>query len=52
MPRLRGFHLEDPEPAQLDALAALHGGSHRVEHGIDSYLGFDLGDVGKSSTLR
>jgi predicted AAA+ superfamily ATPase len=43
---LPGLDLEDAEPAQLDALAALHGGPHRVEDGVDSHLSFDLGDVG------
>src|SRR2546423_14485752 len=43
---LARLHLEDPESAQLDALAALHGDSHRVEDGVDCHLGFDFGDVG------
>src|SRR5205809_1255880 len=43
---LARFHLEDPESAKLDSLATLHGDPHRVEHRVDSHLGFDLGDVG------
>src|SRR5258706_10916366 len=43
---LARLHLEDAEATQLDALAALHGGPHRIEDGVDSNLGFDLGDVG------
>src|ERR1700752_2219069 len=43
LPRL---YLKDPEPAQLDAFAALHGGPHRVEHRVDCHLSFDFGDVG------
>src|SRR6266852_5588160 len=42
---LARLHLEHAEPAKFDALAALHGGPHRVEYRIDSHLGFDLGDV-------
>src|SRR5262245_2487169 len=41
-----GLHLEHAKPAQLDALAALHGGPHRIEYGVDRHLGFDLGDIG------
>jgi hypothetical protein len=40
------LNLKDTEPAELDALAALHGGPHRVEHRVHRHLGFDLGDVG------
>src|SRR5262249_34959671 len=43
LPRL---HLEHAEPAQLDALAALHGDPHRIEDGVDRHLGFYLGNVG------
>src|SRR5581483_665539 len=43
---LAGLDLEYPEAAQLDALAALHGDPHRVEHRVDRHLGLDLGDVG------
>src|SRR5439155_16945360 len=43
---LARLHLEDPKTAQLDALAALHGGPHRIENGIDRHLSLDLGDVG------
>src|SRR5213593_1354922 len=32
---LARFHLEDSEPAQLDAFAALLGGPHRVEDRVD-----------------
>src|ERR1700737_2334104 len=43
---LARLHLEHAETAKLDALAALHGGPHRVEYRVDSHLGFHLGDVG------
>src|SRR5450759_342021 len=43
---LAWLHLEHTEPAQLDAVAPLHGGPHRVEDRVDRHLGFDLGDVG------
>src|SRR5215831_3820726 len=42
---LTGLHLEYAESAQFDTLAALHGGSHRIENRVDCHLGFDLGDV-------
>src|SRR5262249_49376445 len=40
------LHLKHADPAQLDAFAALHGGPHRVEDGVDRHLGLDPGDVG------
>src|SRR5437764_13945196 len=43
---LARLDLEDAESAKLDAFAALHGNPHGVEHGVDGYLGFDLGNVG------
>src|SRR5205823_3750962 len=43
---LAGFHLEHAEATELDALAPLHGGPHRVEYRIDRHLSFHLGDVG------
>ena len=39
------FHLEDTKATQLNAVPTLHRQTHRVEHGIDCYLSFDLGDV-------
>src|ERR1043165_3863661 len=43
---LARLYLKDAESPKLDAFAALHGHSHRVEHRVDGYLGFDLGNVG------
>src|SRR5580765_2570133 len=43
---LAGLHLEDAESSKFNALATLHRDSHRIEDGIDSHLGFNLGDVG------
>jgi hypothetical protein len=43
---LSRLDLEDAEATQLDPLAPLHGGPHRIENSIDSHLGLDLGDVG------
>src|SRR3954453_12885401 len=43
---LARLDLEDAEAAQLDALAPLHGGPHRVEHPIAAHLSFPLGKVG------
>jgi hypothetical protein len=42
---LAGLHLKDAESPKFNALAALHRDAHRVEDGVDSYLGFNLGDV-------
>src|SRR5258708_26124487 len=42
---LARLDLKDPEPAQLDPLAALHGGPHRIEDRVDGHLSFDFGDV-------
>ena len=42
---LAGFHLKDPEAAQLDAIPALHGETHCVEHGVNCDLSLDFGDV-------
>ena len=41
-----GLHLEDAESAKFNALATLHRDAHRIEDGVDSYLGLNLGDVG------
>src|SRR5207247_614826 len=43
---LAWLHLEDSKAAQLDSLAALHRGAHRVEYCVDRHLSFDFGDVG------
>jgi hypothetical protein len=43
---LAGLHLKDAESAKFNALAALHRDAHRIEDGVDSYLGLNLGDVG------
>ena len=32
--------------ASFNTLAALHGDPHRIEDGVDSYLGLNLRDVG------
>ena len=42
---LARFHLEDAKATQFDAVTTLHRQTHRVEHGIDRYLGLDLGNV-------
>src|SRR5688572_3241175 len=41
-----GFDLKNAEPAQFDAVAALHRETHRVEYGVNGHLCLDLGDVG------
>jgi len=38
--RACGFHLEDAEAAQFDALAALHRDAHGVEHRIHGESAF------------
>jgi hypothetical protein len=43
---LARFHLEDAEAPKFNPFAALHRDPHRVENGIDRYLGFNLGYVG------
>src|SRR5438128_1371766 len=44
---LAWLHLEDAEPAELDALAALHRDAHRVEHRVDGDLSLHLGNLGR-----
>jgi len=43
---LARLHLEDAEAAELNPVASLHRDPHRIEHRVDRYLGFDLGDIG------
>ena len=43
---LARLHLEDAKSPKFNALATLHRDAHRVEDGVDSYLGLNLGDVG------
>jgi hypothetical protein len=43
---LARLDLEDPEPAELDSLATLHGQPHCIEDRVDGHFGFHLRDVG------
>jgi hypothetical protein len=43
---LARFDLEDAKSPKFNAFATLHGDSHRIEDGVDGYLGLNLCDVG------
>jgi len=43
---LTRLYLKNAETPKFNALATLHRDSHRIENGVDSHLGFNLGDVG------
>src|SRR5512139_1786957 len=43
---LSGLHLEHAEPAQFDAISALHREAHGIEYRVDGQLGLHLRDVG------
>src|SRR5262245_50084392 len=40
---LARLDLKDAEPTELDPLATLHGGPHRIEDRVDRHLGLHLG---------
>jgi hypothetical protein len=43
---LARFDLEDAKSPKFNALAALHGDPHRIEDGVDGYLGLNFRNVG------